>query len=190
MKKFIYCVALLALTLGLSCCSKMEDVFNGNDKNAIAPVATTYSEENADVDLLGGLPWYFLQDILDQAGVMNHDHIGALDFVAHTTAAIVINDNSIIKDVLAEYEGKIEINVPEIDFDKYSLVVGSCYLVSGTYYLANQRIKNTSSGVKLYLEVCERKDVAGIHAVFNYYFASLYPKLPSGEVEVVRWDNI
>lgn len=183
MKKFIYCAALLALTLGLSCCSKMEDVFNGNDKDAIAPVATTYSEENADVDLSGDWHHLVVRDILYQVGLIDHEN-------PFTTAALVINDNSLIDDVLAEYEGKIEINVPEIDFDKYSLVVGSCYLVSGTYYLANQRIKNSSSGVKLYLEVCERKDVHGTQAVFNYYFASLYPKLPSGEVEVIRWYNI
>ena len=135
MKKFIYCAALLALTLGLSCCSKMEDVFNGNDKDAIAPVATTCSEENADVELLGDLPSYFLRDILDHAGVLNHESVGPFISVASTTAAVVINDNSLIDDVLAEYGGKYEINVPEIDFDKYSLVVGSCYLVSGSTIL-------------------------------------------------------
>ena len=183
MKKFVYCAALLALTLGLSCCSKIEDVFNGNDKDAIAPVATTYSEENAEVNLSGDWQHLVVRDILYQVGLIDQEN----PFMA---AALVINDNSIIEDVLAEYEGKIEINVPEIDFDKYSLVVGSCLFGNGLCYLANQRIKNSSSVVKLYLEVCERKDVAGIQAVFNYYFASLYPKLPSGEVEVIRWDNI
>ncbi len=51
---------------------------------------------------------------------------------------------------------------------------------------ANQRVLKEGKKVKLYAEIKRR---IGIQTTTKRVFVALYPKLPDGEVEFVRWNN-
>ena len=75
---------------------------------------------------------------------------------------------------------------PEIDFEKYSLVIGQFYTVMDGYCVSKQYIaKNT-----LYFEIGYKYEGGFAYtASANNFFIALYPKLPDGQLEVKRLNN-
>lgn len=79
---------------------------------------------------------------------------------------------------------------PEIDLDRYSLVVGQFYTRNTGYVIARQYIVKGMSKNVLYLEI---QNVSEDGLVFcapkDNLFAALYPKLPEGGLDIKREDN-
>lgn len=89
--------------------------------------------------------------------------------------AIVINDKSQLADV-GEYVW------PEIDFKRYSVVVGVWWYGSGAEYIADQKIRLTPAKMILDLEI--GRAPTGTCDVGLKRIAALYPKLPNRQIVV------
>ena len=104
--------------------------------------------------------------------------------------ATEINDKGLIKDVV-DVSGATY-SWPEIDFSRYSLVLGWFIAPGSGYYIEKQRvwIKNNHDAT-LYLSIKEDQTPGYYHldAETPYYFATLFPKFNSDSIQVVsRWD--
>lgn len=98
--------------------------------------------------------------------------------------AVIINDQSRLKDLTVYDYGVVE--WPEIDFSRYSLVVGKWIYTAGNQYLASQKIRLSGGSATLFLEIKVPPDTGGTCDVFYRWFGALYPKLPDVPVNVVR----
>ena len=98
-------------------------------------------------------------------------------------SAAIIDNSSQLEHPWLEEHG---IKIPDIDFDKYSLVIGRYYTVAGGYE-CETRVKRNASGITLYLKVFHGPN-AGIATAVYTYFAELYPKLPDGSIKIMRWN--
>lgn len=72
---------------------------------------------------------------------------------------------------------------PEIDFNEYSLVVGQFRTRSHGYGISRQYVRKGLFKYTLHLEIQSFVDIHNFEPKTNY-FASLYPKLPDGRLEV------
>ena len=98
--------------------------------------------------------------------------------------AVIINDQSRLKNLYSEEFG--ELVWPEIDFSRYSLVLGQWIYTAGNQYLASQKIRLSGGTATLFLEIKVPPDSMGTCDVFYRWFGALYPKLPDVPVNVVR----
>ena len=99
--------------------------------------------------------------------------------------ALSINDNSLLE------------GWPEIDFERYSLVIG--WFVGGTsgHYIKRQRLQcnNIDKEATLYLEISRITEIDGqpagyLCALQDYYFAALYPKFDGAVTVIPRFDYL
>lgn len=89
-------------------------------------------------------------------------------------------DNWVI--VINEYSDKLS-KLPEIDFDKYSLVVGRYWMTGMGYTLLDQRAVVDKTVINLYIKT-HAWVVAD--ALTMDYFAAIYPKLPDLPVSLTN----
>ena len=159
MKRVYVLLVLFCSVLFVTGCSK-----NLNDQRVIYPV-DELAELNANPDL------YFLaQNVFETAGLS-------------TDGIVLVNRPEMLQEVVLE---DMVYSWPEMDLTQYSLVVGRYSDNSTGYYLADQWILKEGKTLKLYAEIKMR---GGIHTRMTRVFVALYPKLPDGEVEFVRWDK-
>lgn len=168
MKRFL---TFLFISVLFAACTKIdpfESLFDIKKGAAIAPVeqkAQLIAELNADTGALRRILYAYDVHSWPQAS-FNEE---MFDF----EKAIIINTPS---ELLSD--------LPEIDFEKYTLVVGQFLRLGSTSYLNDQRLVIAAEGAKLYLDI-QKLDAYGTCDVYYKPFASLYPKMPDMPVEVI-----
>ena len=182
----VSCMAIL-LT---GCRDSLADIFNGNDKNVIAPAELNSVSAN-EWDLLKnnnneGLNALISSVLVELDAKASSVENGYLSKYKEDYATI-INDDSLLKDVRG-YDGNTY-SRPEIDFCNYSLLLGRFFTYQSGFRLENQRIIQKNNIATLYLDIRKEDNEYNLMAIWEYYFAALYPKLDCKTVEIVRWDN-
>lgn len=161
MKKLL---TILVFSVLFAACTKtdpFEKIFDISEDAAIAPIeqnSQLITELNADTKILSR--------ILSANGVQSYP------YDVDNEKAIIINAPS---DLLS--------GLPEIDFDKYSIVVGQYFLPSSAYSLRDQRILLSNNKITLYLDV--KDEGYGAAYLDMGFFASVYPKMPDMPIEVI-----
>lgn len=84
-----------------------------------------------------------------------------------------------------EFRGLLtrEVSLPDIDFEKYSLIIGKCVLGDPGYVLEDQVIHMGSDHMELKLQY-RRLDGVSPSVVTDFYYWGLYQKLPDLPLEV------
>lgn len=90
----------------------------------------------------------------------------------------LINSKSEFKAVVTD-----GVEVPDIDFRQYSLIIGQCVLGDPGYTLREQVVGLESDEMVLQLEYMKEGGVSPC-IITNFYFWGLYPKLPDLPLEV------
>ena len=183
---------IIPLLVGLASCS---DQLNTNEgyEETIEPVNMQDSSgENSTTGVLN-LSWEEIQilakSFLIDNGYIEDYYTGSKYF---DDLAIVVNSNEPLTDVVvpSSMSGVEDRRYqwPEINFEKYSLVIGQFYTTF--YHLGNvftqHYIVKSSSKYILYVEI---GNLGGLAYSANNFFAALYPKLPDGQLEVKRLTN-
>ena len=176
----LLCSALLFAGCGngLDDSPTFEDIFNGQDRSALAPLSSSQGN-------LQGENWegFFHSDTFFKLGKI---YIWNLNPDIRGDRAFIINDAQQLKDYTDEYTGQ-EYHWPEIDFEQYSLVIGQYGRVGGSFlFLKDQRAVVNEEGTTLYLRFGKHNGAEPMD-ISTVYFGALYKKLPDGPVEIVRW---
>lgn len=179
MKK-LFIAAILAL--GVMSCTKMDDIFNGTDKEAIAPISSA-NDSGTDIFTLEEIHG-IVPDLLRENGIEVHSSLLVVSDQYPYAEAVVINEQSVINEIAVKCN--LESKFPGIVFDEYSIVAGFFDCAMGGYNITNQRIKKGLDRVNMYLKI-ESTDL-GICTPCRTYFMALYPKLPSKPIKIYRSD--
>lgn len=183
-------VAILLLASLLLCSCSIEGIFDGSDPRAISPVQvenvipewTEYfnSHEGRIVQKLIVENYCEFPDDYYENGLPGVRVWGA-EYKALTNHFVVVNDDSVY-DIFNPYTNK-PIDLPEIDFNKYSLIVGYVYTTKyvGGNRVKDQRVIKEFNKIQLYLKYFY--EAGGDTNQVNYHIL-LYPKLPNNPVEV------
>ena len=186
---FISMMVCVVLMLA-SCSDELEDVFNGNNKDVIAPV---------ELDGEDGVAWTNMEShgqllelvpaALVELGIKLPDDESLLpELFKKEDYAVVVNNGQPLKGVVG-LDGE-ELSWPGIDFKKYSLVLGWVIVPSTDIIIGKQRIKNEGEKATLYVELIRNNQADGGFAAMTVrYFAALYPKLNQIIVDISRWKN-
>ena len=182
--KRLLIIAGLALAMLCSIgCSKFEYIFSGNDPSVIEPVTSEDGAYSINDSYL------YFEYILEYNGIKT-------GYTAEPTAnneiAVVINDKSQLgplEDIALPpvddfNEGKYT-KIPDIDFDKYSLVIGT-YINEGSYSCTDTRVKKKDDGMEIYVKLEKGSDSSFAICSLSP-FAAIYPKLPTGYIKVNSW---
>ena len=190
MMKHIGLISMMACAAFMfaGCSNEFEDVFNGNNKDVIAPV---------ELDGEVGIAWTSieshgqLQELVSAALVglgikLPDDHSLPPELFKKEDYAVVVNDGQPLKGVVGS-DG-VELSWPDIDFKKYSLVLGWFIAPGSGYRIVNQRFHAKKDKNVLYLEI---KPYTEFHLAgfMVEYFAAIYPKQEGNIVEISRWNN-
>lgn len=180
-------VAILLLASLLLCSCSIEGIFDGSDPRAISPVQvenvvpewTDYfnSHEGRIVQKLIVENYCEFPDDYYENGLP-----GVRDWEEKnlTNHFVIVNDDSVY-DIFNPYTNE-PIDLPEIDFNKYSLIVGYVYTVDeAPNRIKDHRIIKEFNKIQLYLKYY--LDGAHDTSQVNYHIL-LYPKLPNNPVEV------
>lgn len=184
---------LATLVLGVMSCSKMDDIFNGTDKEAIAPISLGV-ESGTDVFTMEEIN-EIAPDLLKQNGVaIWEDHKikegdpfpnpSELTQSHPSEAAIVINDVLVINGVLSRCNLETALSTGRLE--EYSLVVGFIMQPQSNYRVTSQRVKKSIKEINLYLKI--ENSGMGFCAPYADYFMALYHKLPSKPIRIYRSD--
>ena len=186
MKRFYFFV--LSFVCLLAGCSKVglekDDVagiFDGSDKDAMIPVSVSAgSAGSGGVEIKRfSVEDFLVLDVLSKSGVQQVDQ-------ACRNGAALVNDASLLTEV--SFDGT-PYNWPELDLEKYSLLVCSYACAQTNLYVYDQRLVSREGQLSLYLEIRELEGTGGFTVPTTKFFAALYPKLPDGQVEVHNWRN-
>lgn len=167
MKKHI--LFLFVSLLMLSGCS-MSDIFSGSMPGVISPI----SDDGSEVIFSSSLGEYSHYSGLISRLVNVYSDSDSL------ASAMVINSPAQLNSYT--FEGK-EYTWPEIDFKKYSLVVGAWQFHSTGFMFGRFRAMEEKNSTKLYIEII-RPEVLLCSPVIGY-FAILFPKLSDNPVEII-----
>lgn len=146
MKTLLYCVSVLGLFV--SC--------NGIDPTEDAGISPVSASEDVEFFFESYLPSYSFSDIGFNFG--------------EETECFVINDAVYFKAVAPE-----SVTLPEIDFDKYTLIVGQVVMGNPGYSFVSQSIHTDTLKV-VYKNLGESSPATMTY----FYFWGLYDKLPEG----------
>ena len=190
MKRVLFLI--IPLLVGLASCSDQMNT-NEGDEETIVPVNMQDSSGEDSTTGVLNLSWEEIQilakSFLIENGYIEDYYTGSKYF---DDLAIVVNSNEPLTDVVvpSSMSGVEDRRYqwPEIDFEKYSLVIGQFYTTF--YHLGNvftqHYIVKSSSKYILYVEI---GNLGGLAAPANNFLAALYPKLPDGQLEVRRLNN-
>lgn len=174
--KRLRCVAFsCALFLFAGC--GFEGIFDGNDKEVLAPVDLYVESGGSEMNVLYTEDFEMLKSVALK-GIIEENHIESEEF------AFVLNDWHFPREI--EAGGRVY-RLPDIDFSKYSLVLGRCAPGYGMdWYIKDQRAKVVFGKTKLYLHFVRHGNGTVAHTSLRPIVA-LYPKLPTGLAEVNCW---
>lgn len=174
-------IGLIATAFLLSSCG-MESIFNGDDKESLSPI-------EASIALGSEYENFFISNAFDHLGPSvlsdfikeNNINLEVGDY------AVVINDSHLLKDYMIK-DGPTY-KWPDIDFSKYSLVIGRWSDPGTPWYVKEQRVKTDLFGNPvIYLHFVKHGGMSPAMPRL-IYFGSIYPKLQSGPAKVVRWEE-
>ena len=164
-----------ALLLTLCGCSEVgPNIFNGIDKNAISPIISFQTKNEQGYTVIDETYRGLASAILSAKGVE----------YMRDGAGIVNSHAELLKIV---EESPYDLKYPEVDFSTQSLVVSKFCKGSSGYFVDRQRVKVSDNSSKLYIEVLFSG--GGLTTCCQFYTMAVYPKLPDGKIELVRFDN-
>ena len=186
MKRLLILVILFFI--GLTSCSDQLNT-NEGEGEIIEPIySQDLSGDDSDIILMDvpGIE-ILAKSVLKENGMVDE----SIDDGFWPDVAMVVNDKKKLNDVVVPSNTPgVEdhrYQWPEIDFEKYSLVI--CHFFTGYigYCVSKQYIvKNT-----LYFEIGYKYEGGLLYtSSTNNYFAALYPKLPDVELEVKRLNKL
>jgi len=182
MMKHIGLISMMACAAFMfaGCSNEFEDVFNGNNKEALSPIE---SSETGGV-LLSGINSFLLRKTLLE---ISQDILGTPSIT--DTIAYIINDQERLSTVVTRREDNTVVEWPEIDFDKYSLVIGSVDLARNKV-LDSQRLMIKNKAPVLYVKIKIIKEEYDPCDTVEWLFAKLYPKVPfDGAITMKTWQT-
>lgn len=100
------------------------------------------------------------------------------DLDYQSNECMLVNSRKEFRDLLT-----VEVPLPDIDFKKYSLIIGKCTLGDPGYVLDEQAVHTEGDHMKLQLQY-RRLDGFFPCVVTDFYFWGLYQKLPDLPLEV------
>ena len=158
MKKYVLIIGVIVAATWLCACSSDDDDFN---PNAIQPISL---KEGDVVDFFNSVfpGSFFIDNQYEDLG--NHVY--------------VINSRQELDDV---YFGEKEL--PAIDFDKYTLVIGQLLMPYPGFYFVKKELEPSENGLQLTIYV--RNDGEILSAVLKHlYFWEIYPKQSQKTISV------
>lgn len=173
MRRKTLLIILLPLLL-TGCKNEFESIFDDNNPEVITPILIAGDNESAPdgfFDDFSGFPQL-------AGSVMTKNR-------ASEECAMIINDRSLLTDLVVSEDQTLR--WPDIDFSKYSLILGRFSTPETGYNIARQRVVDKGDRLVLYLEVT-RNEILQMFPATNY-FGAIYPKLPDRAVEMNRWNN-
>lgn len=164
----------------LTGCNKNDfhTIFDGSDKDVVSPIDFN-ALGTEDIFHSGDFSYILALEVLKNLyGDMAADgsYGGGGPELAH-----VINDSSILLPI--EAEGKLY-KWPEIDFSKYSLVIGQYTEIGDGFVIVEQRAKISREKTQIYLKRVQDGKMRP-QSPISIPFVALYPKLPDGPAEVI-----
>ena len=185
-------VLLIPLLVGLASCSDQLNTNEGDEETIVPVTMQDSSGEDSTTGVLN-LSWEEIQilakSFLIENGYIEDYYTGSKYF---DDIAIVVNSNEPLTDVVVPSSmSGVEDRLcqwPEIDFEKYSLVIGQFYttFLHLSNVITQHYIVKSSSKYILYVEI---GNLGGLAYSANNFFIALYPKLPDGQLEVKRLNN-
>ena len=173
MKRSFNFILVSCMTLLLTgCYGDWDYVFNSSDKNIYAPLDIN-DGENVNLMQYPHIDNLVISTLAANGLILGFSSDDLID------GAMIINDRSQLKDYVDEDHNYVW---PEIDFNKYSLVIGGVFLAHSGFEL-EQRIVKKGNVPELYVRLVELN--YGLQYISTRYFASLYPKIGyEGEIKV------
>lgn len=153
---------LLAMSVFVSC--SVPDV---PDDGVISPVS---APDNVSA--------FFEEHLPDHSQSLGRADFKFSDREFSESECFLVNSKSEFKDVVAD-----GVKVPDIDFKRYSLIIGQCVLGDPGYVLEKQVVYPGENDMELRL-VYRTLDGVSPGVATNFYFWGLYPKLPDIPLEV------
>lgn len=153
---------LLAMSVFVSC-----NVLDVPDDGVISPVS---APDNVSA--------FFEEHLPDHSQSLGRADFKFSDREFSESECFLVNSKSEFKDVVAD-----GVKVPDIDFKRYSLIIGQCVLGDPGYVLEKQVVYPGENDMELRL-VYRTLDGVSPCVVTNFYFWGLYPKLPDMPLEV------
>ena len=154
-------------------------IFDGSDKDVVSPIdfnalGTEDIFHSGDFSYI--LAYEVLKNLYGEDKAANGQYGEGRPELAH-----VINNSSILLPI--EAEGKLY-KWPEIDFSKYSLVIGQYTEIGDGYVIVEQRAKISREKTQIYLKRVQDGKMRP-QSPISIAFVALYPKLPDGSAEVI-----
>lgn len=189
MKKnvLLWIVAVLALAVGVSGCGSNDDNEIVNVDREIQAVSSGegYEWGETDIDESDPLAVFFRGELFtaEWTGSANFYTHGIRDFFTSSKLEEIYEIDS-REEFTKAYKGTAEL--PEVDFSRYTLIVGKTYGVNGTYKF--DRVILTDKGTTYEMETIVRANAGGggTEAFMDIYYWCLYPKLEKKEITLKR----
>ncbi len=159
----MFCLACV-ITVMLCACSSDED------ENVIQPIDVTDSPVAA----------FFNAELRESRGAFFVDSIDSFGtaILKKESISCVVNSREELADL---YMGNKEL--PEIDFDKYTLIIGQQIMPGLGYYIRKRKLVMEEDGLVLTLNARNDGEAIAL-ALQHLYFWGLYPKLPQDRITV------
>ena len=173
MKKYVLFVSVIVVATWLCACNSDDDVndFEEINPNAIQPINLT------DGDIVD-----FFNSELPERHTGNDPEKMSIPFLMddyyHNNEVHVINSRQELADL---YVGEKEL--PAIDFDKYTLIIGQQIMPGLGYYIRKRKLVMEEDGLVLTLNARNDGEAIAL-ALQHLYFWGLYPKLPQDRITV------
>ena len=175
------CLYLLLVsgTYGLLSCDKDSDAVETE------PVTTKAGEQKAVANIINPILTGSVYDSLAEFFHANyqseeeHRSFFGDDIESYESASqcFVINSR---EELMAHYLG--EAPFPDMDFDKYTLIVGQVIMPESYYIVLRQELVSDSDGLRLNVYVPEKD--SGYLMLQQLFYWGLYPKLQSSNISV------
>jgi hypothetical protein len=165
MKKFVFFFIVLVASTFLGACSSDDDSIS---KDVIQPVSLTSGPivEFFNAELRRSTKSFWYEEYPDRL-------YGDIPNIA-----CVVNSREELADI---YLGEKEL--PDIDFDKYTLIIGQQMMPGFGFYLTKKELTLSNDGLILTLYTRNDNEVIP-DALQHLYFWDLYPKLSQTKVSV------
>ena len=170
LKQIKYILAILfIMAVSLSC--QKEDNIEGD---IIKPFAYTLSNSNKyskyDADIIAFFNGFTKTNNRQSLCIFDYGHFGCL----------VINSMDELREALI----CLSVEPPEIDFNRYTLLIGCCTTPLPAHFLARQTISVTPDKLILTITTGLPKADIYIPGGGRLFFWGLYPKFPDKDVEI------
>ena len=163
MRKYVLIFSVLIATACLCACSSDDDFIpqiNLTDGEIFDFFNSELREMHSDDNYIASRSFFY--EIIDP---VDHDGMPIMENMVY-----IINSQQELADI---YVGKKKL--PEIDFDKYTLIIGQQIMPYRGFYIAKKKLSNGDNGLILNLYAKNDRELLPC-ASQNLYFWGLYPK--------------